>query len=44
MKKSGSLWQYNTDDPNDNLVESESFKYKYEIIGETPPANNTRML
>ena len=30
-KTSGSLWQYDRDDPNDNLTESESFKYKIKI-------------
>ena len=30
-KTSGSLWQYDRDDPNDNLAESESFKYKIKI-------------
>ena len=27
-KTSGSLWQYYKDDPNDNIVQSESFKSK----------------
>ena len=27
-KTSGSLWQYYKDDPNDNLTDSESFKFK----------------
>ena len=27
-KRSGSLWQYYKDDPNDNIVQSESFKSK----------------
>ena len=30
-KTSGSLWQYYKDDPNDNLVRSESFKSKIKI-------------
>ena len=30
-KRSGSLWQYYRDDPNDNITQSESFKYKIKI-------------
>ena len=30
-KISGSLWQYCKDDPNDNIGNSESFKYKIKI-------------
>ena len=30
-KTSGSLWQYYRDDPNDNIVHSESFKFKINI-------------
>ena len=30
-KTSGSLWQYYRDDPNDNIKESESLKYKIKI-------------
>ena len=37
-KTSGSLWQYYKDEPNDNLANSESFKSKVEITGNTPPA------
>ena len=32
-KTSGSLWQYYKDDPNDNIENSESFKYKIKITG-----------
>ena len=32
-KTSGSFWQYYKDDPNDNLEDSESFKYKVKITG-----------
>ena len=32
-KTSGSLWQFYRDDPNDNITESESFKYKTKITG-----------
>ena len=34
-KTSGSLYQYYKDDPNDNLADSESFKYKVKITGKT---------
>ena len=34
-KTSGSLWQYYKDDPNDNITQSESFKYKIKITGKT---------
>ena len=32
-KISGSLWEYYGDEPNDNITESESFKSKIKIIG-----------
>ena len=32
-KTSGSLWQYYKDDPNDNIENSESFKYKIKLTG-----------
>ena len=35
-KTSGNLWQYYRDDPNDNIIQSESFKYKIKITGKTP--------
>ena len=41
-KASGSLWQYYKDDPNDNLTDSESFKSKVKITGNTPAAGNTK--
>ena len=41
-KISGSLWQYYTDDPNDNLANSESFKSKVKITGKTPNNGNTK--
>ena len=34
-KTSGSLCQYYKDDPNDNIENSESFKFKVKIIGKT---------
>ena len=41
-KTSGSLWQYYKDDPNNNLADSESFKYKVKITGKTPDNGNTK--
>ena len=41
-KTSGSLWQYYKDDPNNNLADSESFKFKVKITGTTPVAGNTK--
>ena len=41
-RTSGSLWWYYKDEPNDNLLDSESFKSKIEIIGNTPADNNKK--
>ena len=41
-KTSGSLWQYYKDDPNDNMTQSESFKFKIKITGKTPADGNTK--
>ena len=41
-KTSGSLWQYYKDDPNDNMADSESFKYKVKITGKTPANRKTK--
>ena len=41
-KTSGSLWQYYKDDPNDNLTDSESFKSKVKITGNTPEVGNAK--
>ena len=41
-KTSGSLWQYYKDDPNDNLANSESFKYKVKNTGKTPAEVNKK--
>ena len=41
-KTSRSLWQYYKDEPNDNLANFESFKYKMKITGKTPVAGNTK--
>ena len=38
--KTGSLWKYYRDDPNDNLTQS--FKYKIKTTGKTPTAGNTK--
>ena len=37
-----SLWQYYKDDPNDNIVNSESFKFKINITRKTPVSGNTK--
>ena len=39
-KTTGSLWQYFRDEPNDNLANSESFKFKMKITGKTPNNDN----
>ena len=41
-KPSRSLWQYYKSEPNDNLTDSESFKYKIKITGNTPADSNKR--
>ena len=41
-KTSGSLWQFYKDEPNDNLENSESFKSKGKITGNTPAGRNTK--
>ena len=41
-KTLGSLWSYYKNDPNDNITQSESFKYKIKITGQTPVAGNTK--
>ena len=44
LKTSGSLWQYHRDDPNDNITQSKSFKFKIKITGKTSAAGNTKDL
>ena len=39
-KTSGSLWQYYRDDPNDNIVNSESLRFKVNITDKTSDAVN----
>ena len=41
-KTSGSLWQYYKDDPCDTPANSESFKSKVKITGNTPADGNTK--
>ena len=41
-KTSGSLWQYYKDDSDNNLQNSESFKFKVKITGNTPNDGNTK--
>ena len=41
-KTSGSLWQHYKDEPNDNLANSESFKSKVKIAGNTSTDGNTK--
>ena len=38
----GRLWKYYKDDLNDNITQSESFKYKIKITGKTPAGGNTK--
>ena len=41
-KTTGSLWQFFRDEPNDNLADSESFKYKIKITGKVPVNDNKK--
>ena len=41
-KTSGSLWQYYKDEPSDNLIDSELFKFKIKVTGNTPADGNTK--
>ena len=41
-KKTGSLWKYFSDEPDDNLADSESFKSKIKITGKTPNNGNVK--
>ena len=41
-KISGNLCQYYKADPDDNITQSESFKYKIKITRKTPAAGNTK--
>ena len=39
-KTSGSLWQYYRDDLNDDLINSESLKFKIKVTEKTPAVGN----
>ena len=41
---SGSLWHYNKDEPNNNLADFESFKFKVKTTGSTPKNDNKKNL
>ena len=41
-KTSGNLWQYYRDEPSDILTNSESFRFRVKITGNTPAAGNTK--
>ena len=41
-KTSASLWQYYREEPNNNLVNSKSFKSKIKITGRTPAGGNEK--
>ena len=41
-KTFGSLWQYYKEESNDNLTDSESFKSKIKLTGNTPADGNTK--
>ena len=36
------MWQYYIDDPNNNITQSESFKFKIKISGKTPAVGNRK--
>ena len=42
LKTSGNLWQFYKDEPNDNIADFESFKYKVKITGKAPADRNTK--
>ena len=42
IQKTGILWQFHKDEPNDNLANSESLKSKVKIKGNTPVGGNTK--
>ena len=42
LKTSGSLSQYYRDEPNDNIANSESFKFKVKITGKIPDDDNKK--
>ena len=42
LKTVGSVWQFYKDEPHDNLADSESFKSKVKITGNTPADGDTK--
>ena len=42
LKISRRVWQYYRDDPNKNIIQPESFKYKIKMTGNTPGTCNTK--
>ena len=44
LNTSVSLWQYYKDEPNDNIANSESFRSKIKIKGNTPDGSNQENL
>ena len=42
LKTPGSLWPYYKDEPNYNIADSESFKYRVKITGKTPDDGNIK--
>ena len=42
MQKHPELYGNTTDEPNDNLADAESFKYKIKIRGKTPNKDNKK--
>ena len=43
-KISRRLWQYYTDEPNDNLANSDSLKSKFKITGNAPINGNIKLV
>ena len=41
-KASGSPWQHHKEDPNDNITDFQSFKFKARITGRTSAAGDTK--
>ena len=42
-EKTGSLWQYHKDDPNDSMRDSESFKFKSRLTNSSNKAGITNV-
>ena len=36
------MWQYYRDDPNDNITQSQAFKFNMKITWKTPAVGNTK--